>query len=326
MPADNPTPSDADAGAVLRARGLRVTPQRRAILGAFTGASTEHLSADEVHARASAVVPELSRGTVYATLAELTELQLLAAFGSPEPVRYETNATDHEHFRCRICLRLYDVALPPPATVPLTAQGFVVERSTTTVEGICADCVQYDDGLREGAQRATDGPDAGGGLPDGLAATELESPLGPLLLGATAHGLVRLVFDDHVDAPALRELIRRRRGGQAARAHLADARAQVTAYFDDTPPPPACAIDWDAVDNVSVPTLQAVQTIGAGLDRSYETLRGGASAHDQGLSLGTNPLALLVPCHRVTRGREITDAYVGGLERKRLLRVHEQQR
>ena len=104
-----------DAGELLRARGLRVTPQRRAILGAFSHGAAEHLSADEIHARAAAVVPELGRGTVYAALAELTELGLLAARGSPEPVRYETNTEPHQHFRCRLCLRLFDVALADPA-------------------------------------------------------------------------------------------------------------------------------------------------------------------------------------------------------------------
>ena len=103
-----------DAGELLRARGLRVTPQRRAILGAFSHGADEHLSADEIHARAAAVVPELGRGTVYAALAELTELGLLAARGSPEPVRYETNTEPHQHFRCRLCLRLFDVALAEP--------------------------------------------------------------------------------------------------------------------------------------------------------------------------------------------------------------------
>ena len=74
---------------------------------------------------------------------------------------------------------------------------------------------------------------------------------------------------------------------------------------------------------MSVPTLRAVQAIGPGLDRSYETLRGDASAHHRGLALGTNPLALAVPCHRVTRGREVPQAYVGGPERKLWLRHHE---
>src|SRR5690348_18104211 len=85
---------DSDqAGELLRARGLRSTPQRRAILAAFRGGTAEHLSADEVYARAAESVPDLSRGTVYATLAEFSELGLLSASGAPEPVRYETNTT-----------------------------------------------------------------------------------------------------------------------------------------------------------------------------------------------------------------------------------------
>ena len=62
------------AGELLRAHGLRSTPQRRAILAAFRGRRAEHLSADEVYARAAESVPDLSRGTVYATLAEFSEL------------------------------------------------------------------------------------------------------------------------------------------------------------------------------------------------------------------------------------------------------------
>jgi Fe2+ or Zn2+ uptake regulation protein/O6-methylguanine-DNA--protein-cysteine methyltransferase len=302
-----------------------VTPQRRAILAAFTGASTEHLSADEVHARASATVPEISRGTVYAALAELTELGLLAAVGSPEPVRYETNATDHAHFRCRLCLRLHDIELPAVRTNRVTALGFQVERSTTVVDGVCADCVQYDAGLEVGTREALAGTGSPTSLPAAVAGSVLETPIGDLLLAATPAGLIRAVFEDHADAPALRQMAGRRRGGQAARGHLADATAFIAAYLANETAPPTCAVDWDGVDNVSVPTLRAVQAIGPGLDRSYETLRSDAGAHDRGLALGTNPLALIVPCHRVTRGREVPQAYVGGAERKLWLRRHERR-
>jgi Fe2+ or Zn2+ uptake regulation protein/O6-methylguanine-DNA--protein-cysteine methyltransferase len=318
MSAIRPQPDEQDPGAILRARGLRVTPQRRAILGAFTGAATEHLSADEVHARASASVPELSRGTVYATLAELAELGLLAALGTAEPVRYELHAAEHQHFRCRLCLRVSDVDLPPVATDAVSARGFVVERATVTVEGICADCVSYGAGLETGVQHAHGDP---GQLPTRLARARMESPVGELLLAATPDGLIRLVFGDHADAPALRAT--RRTGSAAARRHLADAQAYVEAYVAGDPPPPACQVDWASLDNVSVPTLQAVQAIEPGTDRSYEALRSDAGPYDRGLALGTNPLALVVPCHRVTRGREITEAYIGGAERKRALRSHE---
>jgi Fe2+ or Zn2+ uptake regulation protein/O6-methylguanine-DNA--protein-cysteine methyltransferase len=327
MPAARLTPTEQDAGALLRARGLRVTPQRRAIMSAFAGGATEHLSADEVHARASSTVPELSRGTVYSTLAELTELGLLGALGSPEPVRYEINATDHDHFRCRLCLRLHDVELPTARVDRLTAKGFVVDRTSITVEGVCADCVRYDAGLREGVRKSVSASAEPATLPAGLACSEIDSPLGTLLLAATSRGLIRLIYGDHVDAPLLREhLRRRRRGTQAARGHLDAALALVRAYFaGDAVPPSSCVVDWEAFEGLSVPTLQAVQTIGPGLTRSYDLLRSEADAHERGLTLGANPLAIVVPCHRVTRGSEITDAYVGGLERKQYLRQHEQR-
>lgn len=319
MTGDKPTSEVPDLGQELRSRGLRVTPQRRAIFGAFSGAVTEHLSADEVHARASAAVPELSRGTVYATLAELTELGLLAAVGSPEPVRYETNARHHQHFRCRICLRLYDVDLENPADDHLRRDGFAPERLSITVEGICADCAQYESGLRSGAARARE--DEPSELPRGLAGLEVESPVGPVLMGATPKGLVRVIFDNHADAPQLRAIARRRKGGAAARRHLVEGQAFVEAFFADQPTRD-CVVDWEAIDNRSVATLQAVQMMRPGLECSYDTLRTPAGARDRGLALGTNPLAIVVPCHRVTRGREIPDAYVGGADRKReLLRV-----
>src|ERR1700759_2799561 len=103
--------SSADLAELLRRHRLRVTPQRRAILHAFRGTPDEHLSAEEVLSRASRAVPEIGRGTAYATLAELAELGLLGAGGHPEPVRYETNVEPHDHFRCRLCLRLFDVDL-----------------------------------------------------------------------------------------------------------------------------------------------------------------------------------------------------------------------
>jgi Fur family transcriptional regulator, stress-responsive regulator len=107
-----------DAGKLLRGRGMRSTPQRRPILSVFHGGRSEHLSADEVYAKASRFLPDLSRGTVYATLAEFSELGLLSAFGSPEPVRYETNVDLHAHFRrhCPIKEQIYDCADRSPAS------------------------------------------------------------------------------------------------------------------------------------------------------------------------------------------------------------------
>jgi Fur family ferric uptake transcriptional regulator len=324
--ADDPATRE-DASARLRARGLRVTPQRRAILGAFTGAEAEHLSADEVHARAAAAVPEVGRGTVYAALAELTELGLLAAVGSPEPVRYEINVTDHQHFRCRVCLRLYDVALDPPPTGALTRRGFVVERTTVTVEGVCADCAEYDRGLDTGAARST-APAAGVpvALPRGTAYGAAATPLGNMQMLCTERGALRVMYADHPDGPAVARAGARRRGAREAQRRLAELDRAVGAYFAaGTPIATDLAVDWAAAATDGDTTLDAVRAIPFGRDRSYELLASPGAAYDRGLAIGSNPLALVVPCHRVSRGREIPTSYVGGMARKRALLAHERR-
>src|ERR1700727_300565 len=184
-----------DASELLRARGMRSTPQRRAILSVFSGGRTEHLSADEIYARASEALSELSRATVYATLAEFSELGLLSAFGSPEPVRYDTNLEPHAHFRCRLCLRISDLDGGRQDPGEINDPGFVVERVEIRAEGVCDECTAYADGLRAGASAMRrSGPATDTFSASGVAVSEIESPLGTLILAATPQGLSRVAF------------------------------------------------------------------------------------------------------------------------------------
>ena len=186
--------SSADARDLLRRSGLRVTAQRRAILDAFRGGIAEHLSADEVHARASAAVPEIGRGTVYATLAELTELGLLGSVGNPEPVRYEINLGEHDHFRCRLCLRLFDVELGGRSLRDLGLTGFTLEHVAVVAEGVCAECHDYERGLAEAAETIRVRPLMTDGDLSGLACARVQSPVGELALAASGEGIVRVAF------------------------------------------------------------------------------------------------------------------------------------
>ena len=298
-----------DAGELLRARGLRVTPQRRAILGAFSHGAAEHLSADEIHARAAAVVPELGRGTVYAALAELTELGLLAARGSPEPVRYETNTEPHQHFRCRLCLRLFDVALADPA---LGARG-LRRRADHDHRGGRLRRVRR---LRQGPARGCEAgarrpaPD----FPEGLAATTADDAGRP----ADARRDRRRGDARRLRRPRRRPRAprrdrrpprqprrprppRRREGGGRGvlrrPARPRSARSTGTGCRGRRP----CAPRWPSRAPSSRPTTPSTRP---------------RSARERGLVLGANPLAILIPCHRVTRGREMPDEYVGGAERR----------
>jgi Fur family ferric uptake transcriptional regulator len=305
---------EIDAAQLLRERGLRVTPQRRAILEAFVDRASEHLSADEVHARAAENVPELGRGTVYSALAELTELGVLAARGSADPVRYELDTGVHQHFRCRLCMRLFDVELPAPSGAKLAERGYAVERIAVEAEGICAECAEYDAGLVAGAQRARSRPAKE--LPSGAAASSIDTPLGPLALAATPDGIVRVVFPNHADVPQLAELRRSRRGGRAARAHVDEARDAVSTYFEGRPPGD-CAIDWGRLGGADI--LRAATAIPSGGRASYEELSDHAPPRELGRVYGQNPVAILIPCHRVMRGREVPREYVGGPEQRQAL-------
>ena len=316
--------SRLDIAELLRGHGMRSTPQRRAILSAFGLDRAEHLSADEVYARASQDVPELSRATVYATLAEFGELGLLSAFGSPEPVRYETKVTPHAHFRCRLCLRLFDLADGRSDQAPILDPGFVVERIETRAEGICAECSAYDTGLRAGARTMLSaGPPSDTLGVRGAAAAELASPLGALLLAATPRGLSRVAFEDHADAGALRAHADRRRGAQAARRHLADAAERLCRYFaGEVAMASPGDVDWEQLAPVDG-ALRASGTIPPAAHRSYSDLELPQTPRQLGLAFGANPIPILTPCHRVSRGTEIPSSFVGGSDRRRWLDGHE---
>jgi methylated-DNA-[protein]-cysteine S-methyltransferase len=311
-------------GELLRARGLRSTPQRRAILGAFQGHAAEHLSADEVYARAAQSLPDLSRGTVYATLAEFSELGLLSASGTSEPVRYETNTTHHSHFRCRLCLRIFDLASGLQRPEEITDPDFLVERVDTRAEGICAECNDYDAGLRAGARAISQsGPTADTLAVRGVAAAILDGPLGALMLAATPQGLTRVAFEGHGDFDALRAHATSRRGSHAARRHLTDAATKLRDYFAGNTGRVQWVVDWAFLESAGARALKSTESIPYAGHRTYIELADAGSARDLGWVMGANPIPIVAPCHRVTRGVEVPTTFVGGSERRHWLESHE---
>lgn len=132
----------AAAAARLRTVGLRATPQRRAVLAAFAGGASGHLTAQAVSERARREVPELARATVYKALGELVRVGLLQVVPGPGAARYDPNPDrDHQHFRCRCCGALHDVEVAGLGGLRLrSGTGFVTERRTIVFEGLCPKC------------------------------------------------------------------------------------------------------------------------------------------------------------------------------------------
>jgi methylated-DNA-[protein]-cysteine S-methyltransferase len=128
-----------------------------------------------------------------------------------------------------------------------------------------------------------------------------------------------------------------------------DARRTLERWYRDTPidrdPDPAGAVtalakyfagDLIALDAIEIElngtpfqrrVWEALRTVRAGTTRSYadlaRTINAASAVRAVGAANGANPVALVVPCHRVIGTNGSLTGYGGGLERKRWLLQHE---
>lgn len=129
----------------LRACGLKVTPQRLAILNQLVGDPT-HPTATELFGRLREELPSMSFATVYNTLAALTKQGLCAARQLESgPVRFDPNVAPHDHAVCDACGLVIDVmteglAAASAATNLKPVQGFSVRSVERIYRGRCVQC------------------------------------------------------------------------------------------------------------------------------------------------------------------------------------------
>ena len=128
---------------LLRARGLHVTPQRLAVLGAVT--SHPHATADLVLEQVRTSIGAISKQAVYDSLSALVEADIVRRIEpAGSPARYETRVGDnHHHVVCRHCGALADVDCAVGDTPCLTAsddQGFVIDEAEVVYWGTCPHC------------------------------------------------------------------------------------------------------------------------------------------------------------------------------------------
>lgn len=128
---------------LLRARGLHVTPQRLAVLGAVT--SHPHATADSVLDQVRISIGAISKQSVYDSLSALVEADIVRRIEpAGSPARYETRVGDnHHHVVCRHCGALADVDCAVGDTPCLTAsdvQGFVIDEAEVVYWGTCPQC------------------------------------------------------------------------------------------------------------------------------------------------------------------------------------------
>jgi methylated-DNA-[protein]-cysteine S-methyltransferase len=151
-----------------------------------------------------------------------------------------------------------------------------------------------------------------------------ESPLGPLTVFVTPRGLVRLSYPGEPIESQLDELaalISPR--VMAAPERTDEVRRQLDGYFGGTRRDFELPVDWRLLRGFRGQVLKATARIPFGQVSSYReiaTRAGSPNAYRAaGNALGSNPVPIVVPCHRVLHAGGGLGGYTGGLERKRFL-------
>ena len=153
----------------------------------------------------------------------------------------------------------------------------------------------------------------------------VDSPVGPLLIAATPVGLVRVAFDSEGNDAVLQNLSDR----ISARVLEAPARLDAVAhqldeYFSGRRHHFDVPLDWQLSKGFRRTVLEHLAVdIGYGATASYGTLArlsGSPKAVQAvGTTCATNPIPVVVPCHRVVRSDGTMGQYRGGPAAKRTL-------
>ncbi|MFI1163685.1 methylated-DNA--[protein]-cysteine S-methyltransferase [Streptomyces sp. NPDC020801] len=153
--------------------------------------------------------------------------------------------------------------------------------------------------------------------------------IGPLLLAATPGGLVNVVFHatGEVRDRALARLASRL-GTEPVQAPgsplLAEAIRQLEAYFAGERRDFELPLDWSLISGFNRQVLRALASgVPYGTVVGYGDLAGRVgqpgAAQAVGVAMGSNPLPVVVPCHRVVESDGGIGGFGGGLETKRRL-------
>jgi methylated-DNA-[protein]-cysteine S-methyltransferase len=157
-----------------------------------------------------------------------------------------------------------------------------------------------------------------------IAYTTADSPFGPLLLAQTRRGLVRVGLPNQ-DADGLLEELAERLSPRVLEvpAELDDVRRELDLYFAGKLDRFDLPLDWRLSGGFRQRVLRAINQIPYGQTRSYTEMarRAGSerAVRAAGSACGSNPIPLVVPCHRVLRTSGALGGYGGGLPMKQAL-------
>jgi len=157
-----------------------------------------------------------------------------------------------------------------------------------------------------------------------VAYTTIDSPLGPLLLAATPKGLVRVAYDIE-DHERVLDTLSQRLSPRVLRAprRLDAAARELDEYFSRQRRVFDLPLDLSLSKGFRQLVQRHLPEIGYGQTRTYrqvaELVGNPRAVRAVGTACATNPLPVVVPCHRVLRADGTPGGYVGGPGAKQAL-------
>ena len=131
--------------AQLKEKGIRLTPQRHAILDFLKRVDT-HPKAEDIYRHVHSKFPGISLGTIYNTLNMLRDKGLIQelSYGDTSS-RFDGNPAPHYHITCEHCGAVVDYHKHLDCLLEQEAAkdtGFVIKRHRLELYGLCPDCQQ----------------------------------------------------------------------------------------------------------------------------------------------------------------------------------------
>jgi Fur family ferric uptake transcriptional regulator len=128
---------------LLRSRGLRMTPQRRAIV--FEVMRTQgHIAPADVARKVQGEMPGVNASTVYRTLALLEEIGVLSHAHLESGAEYHrTEEAGHVHLTCSSCGAEDDLSIDEAQALQKVVErhrGFEPDLTHFAISGLCAAC------------------------------------------------------------------------------------------------------------------------------------------------------------------------------------------
>jgi methylated-DNA-[protein]-cysteine S-methyltransferase len=150
----------------------------------------------------------------------------------------------------------------------------------------------------------------------------IASPLGEIVLAATARGLCGLWFDGQRHQPDLSAWPMAPAGSPEAH-HIAQAAQQINEYFAGQRQQFDVTLDLSHGTAFQQSVWRELLRIRSGAHASYgaiaQRLSNPQAVRAVGSAVGRNPVSIIVPCHRVLGADGALTGYAGGLDRKTAL-------